>query len=82
MTKGQDADCPECGANRWKTVKKFEKWQCRSCGIVKKVGAPWFNTDEDSVTLKNIAQLPAFTGDSKYPVKIPWWKKMWEWIWK
>lgn len=27
----------KCGANRWKTVKKGEKYQCRICLEIRKV---------------------------------------------
>jgi len=32
--KSKNEPCT-CGNNRWKTVKKGLKWQCRKCGSIR-----------------------------------------------
>ena len=29
--------CPDCGNNKWKTIKKGLAWFCRKCGLIRSV---------------------------------------------
>ena len=69
MTEGKDPNCPKCGGNRWKTIQKGRKFQCRLC---------WWMTGEEKRVVKVSAPV---TSETKDPVvekkKKGWLKKCW-----
>ncbi len=73
MTQGKVADCPSCGANRWKTLAKGKKWQCHKCGHAVELGKPWFPEPAPIAEAKysDVKQGPT------YIRKKSWWERLW-----
>lgn len=49
--------CPDCGSNKWKTIKKDKAWMCRKCGIIRKVEEN--GTDDKRLHQPNDAGSPS-----------------------